>query len=455
MSFNVGGTNANVNAQKINFTDGTFQITAYSEPAGSRGLFVDKYRTDAFGPMDGSFDRPFNTIMGAVNQVAANGDNGTFPYVINIAPGLYAETIDLSNNKLVNLVFEGANGVIIGNGSMTDSVIKAINNDNLFAVMFVEMIFQLNAHVTHGIQFSSTTQNTELGRNGIIFRGCGLQDNVSDVYFNNVIFIQLDNTGITANINATNVNDIDFVNGNGPNPQTPFSITTDTGTATPNTWIGYSRANFVGCGLGSVVCDALSQVQIASCAVSGALTTSSANVFIVANSFLTGDIAVNAGGVLGLVNSIVAQFGTQPTPVVTVNGVLLSALSYITNVAINVNSGGAFVEDAGVHDDGYLTVAAGGRYLTQGDMGLGTLTVAEHINTNGDLAGQLTVASGTSASFTFSDPYTDAPVVIVTPTDNPEAIGGYWVTTVNTGFTIYMKNSGTMAFNYIVMGAPN
>ena len=28
MSFNVGGSNANVNTQKINFTDGTFQITA-------------------------------------------------------------------------------------------------------------------------------------------------------------------------------------------------------------------------------------------------------------------------------------------------------------------------------------------------------------------------------------------------------------------------------------------
>lgn len=461
MSFNVGGTNANVNAQQINFSsDGTQLVT--SGAPGSKTLYVDGSRTSVPTPV-GSQLLPFATIMDAVNQVAANGDNGTYPYVINIAAGLYAETIDLSNSNLVNLVFQGGNGVIVGNSSLSDSCVKAVNNDNLLAVIFVGVIFQLNASgVTHGIQFSSTTGNTELGRNGIIFRECGLQDNVGDVYFNNVSFIQFDNTGITANINATNVNNIDFVNGNGPNPQTPFTITTNTGTPTPNNWVGYSRSNFIGVGIGAVTCDALSQVLIGSCEISGTITTSSTSFFIIANSFLTGSIVVEAHGILGLVNCIVAQLGSGPAPTVSISGDLLSALTYITNIAITVNSGGALLEDGGLHDDGKLTVNSGGAYTAQGSMGVGTLALSEHLNNtpgNADMAGVITInASASQASFTFANAYASEPVVIVTPLNDVTALGAYWVTASATGFTINLHTvviSGSVEFNYVVIGNPN
>ena len=456
-NFNVGGFNANVNANIVHFSDGTNQTTAYSEPANSKQLFVDQNRTDTFVP-DGSFDRPFSTIMAAVNQVAANGDNGTYPYVINIAPGLYAETINLSAPQLVNLVFNGANGVIVGNSSMTVPLVESVNNDNLLAVIFIGMIFALNGHTTHGVEFSSTTSGTQLGSNGIIFRDCGMQDNVSDIYFNNVSFIQFDNTGITANVDTTNVNSIQFVNGNGPNPQTPFTIATDTGTATPRNFPGFSRGFFTSCGVGSVTCDALSQVQITNCAVSGTVTTASPNIMIVTNSFLSGDLVVSAGGVLGLVNSLVGQLGAAPTPSVTVNGTMLSALTAIFSVPITVNSGGIFIELGGIHDYGELTVNSGGAYSTQGDMGVGSLTLTEHLNNtpgNPDLCGVINIVGGTAASFTFENPYNSEPVVVVTPLNDTTSTGPYWVTASATGFTVNLHSSGTITFNYVVIGNPS
>lgn len=459
-NFNVGGSSANVNAAIIHFTDKTNQTTAYTEPEGSKQLFVDNNRTDTFTP-DGSFDRPFSTIMAAVNQIAANGDNSAYVYNVSIMPGVYLETINLSDSRLVSLIFTGSgtvgtSGVIVGNGVITTPAIEAVNNDNLFSVIFTDIVF-IPGSSTHGIEFSSTTPDTSLGKFGIVFRNCGIRG-VVDVYFNNVGFVQFDDTGITPNIDATNVNFIQFVVGNGPNPQTPLNISTNTGTATPVNWPGFSRANFMGCGVGSVTCDALSQVLISGCQVSGTLTTSSENTFIVTNSFLSGSIVINTGGVFGLVNSLVAQFDIGPAPSVTVDGELISVLSYITSIPITVNSGGAFVEAVAMHDAGELTVESGGEYSAQGLMGVGTLGVAGHLNpvgNNPDLSGQLTISNATSASFTFENPFTDAPVVIVTPTDDPTAIGGYWVTTVNTGFTINIKNSGTMAFSYIVMGNPN
>jgi hypothetical protein len=57
-------------------------------------IYVDKNRTDVYTP-DGSFDRPFLTIMEAVNVVATIGADEY--YTIEIANGIYAENIILEN----------------------------------------------------------------------------------------------------------------------------------------------------------------------------------------------------------------------------------------------------------------------------------------------------------------------------------------------------------------------
>ena len=454
-TFNVGGTNANVNAQIINFSNDLTTLATAGSP-GSKQLYVDGNRIDTYTAV-GSILLPFKTITAAVNQVSTNGDNGTYGYVINIAPGAYVETINLSDSRLVNLIFVG-NQVIIGNESFNAPLVEAVNNDSLFSAIFIGIIFQLNGTTTHGIEFSSTTPGTQLGRNGIIFRECGLQDNVSDVYFNNVSFIQFDNTGITANINATNVNNIDFVNGNGPNPQTPFSLFTNLSTPAPQNFQGFSRSNCVGVGLGSIACDALSQLTITSCIISGTITTASTNVMVIGDSAITGSIAVSANGELGLINSLVSQPTSGPVTTVSISGVLISVLTYITATAITINSGGFLEEAGGMHDDGMLIVSSGGGYTATGDMGLGSLALTEHLNStpgNPDLAGVLNIVGGTASSFTFENAFVSEPVVVVTPLNDTTSTGPYWVTASPTGFTITMHSSGTVSFNYVVIGNPN
>jgi hypothetical protein len=456
----MGGDNVVTNTEAILFSDGTEQFTAYIEPVGSTTLYVDNDREDVTYTPDGTYFRPYSTISDAVARIVSNGDNtASKAYVIQISGGTYPETVDLSNSALVNLVFVGNNAVTIGVDGMTEPVVQAVNNDSLVRCLFYGIVFYMHDSAAHGIEFSSVSSGTQLGLHGIVFTECGMQGSVADCYFNNVSFILFDDTGVTANINAINVDLIQFANGNGPNPQTPFTITTDTGTAAPANWPGYSRAAFVGCGVGSVTTDSLSQVQITNCIVSGTITAASSNVLIVSGSIVFGSIVVNVDGVLGLVNCLVAEAPNAViVPTVSISGVLFSSLSNITGIPITVEDGGIFVENAAVHDTANLTVVSGGAYSSAGDMGVGNLYVTQHINSttgNPDMAGQIQITSGTSASFTFENPYTDAPVVTITPNSDPTAVGAYWATSTAEGFEVFIKVSGTINFNYQIIGNPN
>jgi hypothetical protein len=451
----MGGDSVVTNTDAVLFSDGTEQFTAFIEPQGSTTLYVDNDRIDTGYTPDGTYLRPYPLIADAIARVVANGDNTQQKaYVIQISGGNYPETIDLSNTALNNLIFIGNDAVLVGNNTTNAPVLLALNNDNLERCLFYGIEFALNGSAPHGIEITSTQTNTNLGKFGIVFTQCGIQDNTEDVYINNCSFVLFDNTGITANVNITNVNSVQFVNANGTNPQTPFNIVTNTSAPTPQDWQGYSSADFTGVGIGSITSDALSQVSIQSCFVQGVITDAQTeNAFVVIGSIITGSIVVNANGILGIVNSLVSQPPSPAVSTVTVNGTLLSALTLISNTAITVNSGGVFIEEGGMHDDGQLTVNSGGEYAGQSDMALGSLSLFNHLNSQQqDLAGSITINSGTSTSFDFSTSYTNAPLVVVTPTSDTTSIGAYWVTSTPSGFTVNIKNSGTVTFNYLVIG---
>ena len=451
----MGGDSVVTNTEAVLFSDGTEQFTAFIEPVGSTTLYVDNDREDVTYTPDGTYFRPYPLIADAIAEVITRGDNtADKAYVIQISGGTYPETIDLSNAALANLIFVGNNAVTVGDNTMNVPVVLALNNDNLVRCLFYGIQFALNGTASHGIEIQSTTPGTNLGQHGIVFSECGIQDNTEDVYINNCSFVLFDNTGVTANVNITNVNSCQFVNSNGTNPQTPFSIVTNLATATPQDWNGYSSAAFTGVGIGSITSDALSQVSVQSCFVQGVITDASTeNAFVIIGSIITGDIVVNAGGILGLVNSLVSQPPAPAVSTITVNGTLLSALTLISGTTITVNNGGVFIEEGGVHDDGQLTVNSGGEYAGQSNMGLGSLTLFSHLNsTQQDLAGSITITGGTSSSFTFSQPYVNAPIVVVTPLSDPTSTGTYWVTSTPEGFTVNVSISGTITFNYLVIG---
>ncbi len=70
-------------------------------------------------------------------------------------------------------------------------------------------------------------------------------------------------------------------------------------------------------------------------------------------------------------------------------------------------------------------------------------------------AGTIAMASGTSASATFSTPFNSAPVCTLTPTSDPSSVGAWWVTTTTSTVTANVKSAGAITFNYVCAGNPN
>ena len=89
MSMNIGGSNANVNAKQINFSDGTTQITAsVTGPAGPIG---PTGATGATGPAG-----PSNGKGGVAIFTGSNTSTVTFgsPYTTTLAPAICATALD-------------------------------------------------------------------------------------------------------------------------------------------------------------------------------------------------------------------------------------------------------------------------------------------------------------------------------------------------------------------------
>jgi hypothetical protein len=109
---------------------------------------------------------------------------------------------------------------------------------------------------------------------------------------------------------------------------------------------------------------------------------------------------------------------------------------------------------------GVLAIGNGAQGNTTGNLSFNRVSLS-----GADFAGQATVtAGGTTKAVTFAANYTGTgqPVVVITPTSDPLALGvpvGYWVTYQGgvgawTGFTVNIQTAlaGDVTFNYIVVG---
>lgn len=109
-------------------------------------LQVDGSRVDVY-VADGTMLRPFKTIMAAVNQVIANGDNTSAkPYTIKIAPGTYAETIILENTALKHLQITGS-GPYIGLNVSVNAVQSTTENDAFSCLIISNMLISGNVTI--------------------------------------------------------------------------------------------------------------------------------------------------------------------------------------------------------------------------------------------------------------------------------------------------------------------
>jgi hypothetical protein len=118
--------------------------------------------------------------------------------------------------------------------------------------------------------------------------------------------------------------------------------------------------------------------------------------------------------------------------------------------------------DAGISrlGAGSLAIGNGTAGNTTGNLSLNRVSLS-----GADFAGQATItAGGTTQAVTFAANYTGTgqPVIVITPTSDPLALGvpvGYWVTYSGgagawTGFTVNIQTAlaGNVTFNYLCIG---
>jgi hypothetical protein len=142
----------------------------------------------------------------------------------------------------------------------------------------------------------------------------------------------------------------------------------------------------------------------------------------------------------------------------------------IINTASQTGSTGIYVWNAAATGSGTLIQddSPGGTQIDVTSSGVQLLLnpsgqsvrIGKKLNANStDFAGVASVSASTSVTVNFSSNFTgtNAPFVVLTPQIDPTTTGTYWVT-INgstgawTGFTVHVSISGTIAFNYIVIG---
>lgn len=282
-------------------------LTALGQP--TKRLYVDGTRTDSY-TANGSLEAPFKTIMAAANQVITNADNSTYLYLIDVQPAVYAETINLSNTALVQLMFEGHGGqglsgssfsafssvslpgVIVAPGS-GNSLQSLSNNDGLRTLQFSG--FQFNSPVA----LADTVNNGHMASNAFVF---------VDDYFpggfsiSNAFNVILENSGIApTSLSLTNVGLMLWINGfflNGT-----LSMTT-TSSPVPNNFLGSTQLTIFGWAFGPNTITLSGSTTIAeqlggfgASAGTTTLTLSSGQTFLMENpADCYCNIVVNSGG---------------------------------------------------------------------------------------------------------------------------------------------------------------
>jgi len=338
------------------FLWGNMQVVVAPTPV-TKTLYVDGNRQDTYSPT-GTIQYPFKTIMAAVNQVITNSDNSIdLGYLIDIAPGVYKETISLNSPELVNLTFDGHGAsesnlcpVTVGSidaGGANPDFLNTVITSTSTNTQLVSLVFkgiQFASAASDGINLVGDVNGTGFGSFGIVFHDCVIR-NTSDAVFNNIGSVYISRCQITSHFTITNVNAVFFENRTVINTAAGgyVPVITNSGLNKPS---GFSSTavNLYGANVaqpfdvqaGSILRVRFGTQYLATLTIEGTCEFR--------NSTATSAIVVNSGG--SLTNS--ASF--------------FSSASSVT-----VNSGGSYTESG--FRSGSLTVNSGGTYAVSGTMG--------------------------------------------------------------------------------------
>lgn len=164
--------------------DGTTLIGSVGQSAGtgssmSKLFYVSTTGSDVTGK--GSFDKPFATVQKSINQIVANNDNSTNPYVIYVMPGSYGETLDFGFTNLFNLSIKSMGGSPTGAdgdlGQVTETGINTTNNAINANSLHIEGL-----HFTGNVTFIQTQlrgDSFEAFKSGLDFYRCWISGNAT------------------------------------------------------------------------------------------------------------------------------------------------------------------------------------------------------------------------------------------------------------------------------------
>lgn len=183
---------------------------------------------------NGSAARPFSTITQALSQVILNNDNAATPYVIDVAPGTYVETIDLGNPAFVQLMFEGhGTGAAIGAegsvGGVMGAVIAPASGNALQASGALNSIVALQfSGLTFGgpVSLVNATASGLFASKSLVFSDCAFGNNTSLIFGNvGAIGFLRCSIGNTSLVSITNVRAVTWLNSDMNGGQ--FNLITD------------------------------------------------------------------------------------------------------------------------------------------------------------------------------------------------------------------------------------
>jgi hypothetical protein len=311
-------------------------------PNVTKNLYVDNGRTNTYTP-DGTYIKPFTTIQAAVNQIITNADNLTVPYQINIAQGIYPETVTLEDVHLSTITFNGEWGVRIGSAGYLGAVLKSTkNNSQITDLEFHGITFAASQSATSaGIALVGDTNGTTFGGTGINFYDSQFTSNVSTHnFFINVGGVQFFDCGFNWAADITNV--ISFFLGGGAHSVTTgstFSVVTNNSLNKPS---GFSstllnirafRDN------ANVTIDAGSTMSLAQASLQGG-TVNNSGTLTNSDSAISGTLTNNVGGTYneaGGIHSTLVNNGTYNRS--TTQGLfeVIATTAQITGLGTNTN----------------------------------------------------------------------------------------------------------------------
>jgi len=206
----------------------------FIDPGKIQEYFVDGSRVDVYVE-DGTYTRPYQTIAAALTRIITNADNAAaYPYVLTLAPAIYAENIVIASALINNITIQGTGEM--QETVLTGNITNIVNNDAMNKLCFSNM--RLCGNITVTGQTTGTTFDRLIFDNVVIdpaVAGAVADRAITITNISHLIYV---NCYIYQNIAYQNIIDVTYDNCTILNNTNTYTVITNTGVNIPLTYTG-------------------------------------------------------------------------------------------------------------------------------------------------------------------------------------------------------------------------